>query len=86
MDPIEDTVTLLALLAAVFLGHGHDPGTRTGLAVALYWAGFVAGLGLASAAGIGLAALGTQALSARAPGLLGVAVACAGALMMAGLW
>ncbi len=68
---------LVAAAAAVFHGYVQMGG-------ALFWAGWAAGVLLVTCAGLGLAALLGQALSARPVRMCGGAVAVAGLLDLAG--
>ena len=69
---------LTAAVAAVFHGYMHMGG-------ALFWAGLSAGILLVTCAGLGIAAVLGQAVSARAPAVCGGAVALVGVLDLAGV-
>lgn len=70
---------LTAAAAAAFHGYLHMGG-------ALFWAGLSAGILLVTCAGLGLAAVLGQAVSARAPAVCGGVVALAGVLDLAGVF
>ncbi|WP_209766890.1 HupE/UreJ family protein [Azospirillum rugosum] len=70
---------LTAAVAAAFHGYMHMGG-------ALFWAGLSAGILLVTCAGLGLAAVLGQAVSARAPAVCGGAVALVGVLDLAGVF